>query len=121
MAGSFLPEPRRSNYRQLGESIAYTCHESYKQSPNQIGPILIDFSSPKNEAGSSSAPKGYKPFYEVAETYFILWRLTHRSKYRLWGREMMDAMKKYCNSGPQDVCFNAETAKIFQVFIYRPI
>lgn len=35
---------------------------------------------------------------EMAESYFVLWRLTHEQKYRDWGWEMVQALDRHCRS-----------------------
>ena len=35
---------------------------------------------------------------ETAESYFIMWRITHDEKYREWGWQMIQALDKHCKS-----------------------
>ena len=35
---------------------------------------------------------------ETAESYFIMWRVTHEDKYREWGWQMIQALDKHCKS-----------------------
>ena len=35
---------------------------------------------------------------ETAESYFIMWRITHDEKYREWGWQMIQALDKNCKS-----------------------
>ena len=35
---------------------------------------------------------------ETAESYFVMWRITHEEKYREWGWQMIQALDKHCKS-----------------------
>ncbi|EDV53150.2 mannosyl-oligosaccharide alpha-1,2-mannosidase IA [Drosophila erecta] len=83
-------------YVQMSIGLTDTCHDSYWNSPTRLGPDTFAFT----EEGQKEIEPLQRNFYnlrpEVAETYFILWRMTHYPKYRSWGLEMVQAIEKYC-------------------------
>ena len=98
----------KSHYMELGAGIAHTCHESYDRSTTKIGPESFRFNGAKDAVATQQNEKYYILRPEVIETYFVMWRLTKDPKYRQWGWEAVQAIKKHCQvehgfSGIRDV------------------
>ncbi|MEE6484919.1 hypothetical protein FKM82_014101 [Ascaphus truei] len=102
------PPEKKEHYMELAADIANTCHESYARTDTKLGPEIFRF-DPGAEATSTRLSERYyllRP--EVVESYVYMWRLTHNSKYRDWGWEIVQALDKYCRletgfSGIRDV------------------
>ena len=98
----------KEHYMKLGADIAETCHESYDRSTMKLGPETFRFMKGKEAMATVKNEKYYILRPEVIETYFVMWRLTKDPKYRQWGWEAVQALKKNCEvengfSGLKDV------------------
>ncbi|XP_017041703.1 mannosyl-oligosaccharide alpha-1,2-mannosidase IA [Drosophila ficusphila] len=85
-------------YAEIGVAIVDTCHDKFWSSPTQLGPDLFAFT----EQAQKDIVALQRDFYmlrpEIVESYLVLWRLTHNTKYRIWGREIFLAIEKYCRT-----------------------
>ena len=91
------------SHLKLAEDLAMTCVEFYKRTPTGLAPEIIMFDCPGGKCKG-----GKKDFYikpndehnllrpETLESLFILWRVTHKQKYRDWGWEIFLAFRKHC-------------------------
>ena len=98
----------KNHHMELGAQITHTCHESYDRSTTKLGPEAFRFSGSRDAVASQQNEKYYILRPEVVESYFIMWRLTKDPKYRQWGWEAVQAIKKSCQvengfSGVRDV------------------
>ncbi|KRK04162.1 uncharacterized protein Dyak_GE29211 [Drosophila yakuba] len=75
-------------YVQIGADLADTCHNSYWNSPTRLGPDTFAFTEESRKEIEPLQRNFYNLRPEVAETYLVLWRMTHHPKYRLWGSQM---------------------------------
>ncbi|CAD6190939.1 unnamed protein product [Caenorhabditis auriculariae] len=94
-----VDETAKSHYLDLGERLAETCHESYARATTGIGPEAFRFNS-GSEAKTDAKPERYyilRP--EVVETWFYLWRITKKEKYRDWAWDHVQNLEKYCKVG----------------------
>ena len=99
---------KNEHYMKIGADIAETCHESYDRTAMKLGPEYFHFSKNKEVQAVYKNEKYYILRPEVIETYFVMWRLTKDPKYREWGWEAVEALKKNCQveygfSGIKDV------------------
>ena len=97
----------KQHHMELGAQIAHTCHESYDRSTLKLGPEAFRFGG-RDAVATQQNEKYYILRPEVVETYFVMWRLTKDPKYRQWGWEAVQALKKSCQvengfSGIKDV------------------
>ncbi|CAB3987590.1 Mannosyl-oligosaccharide 1,2-alpha-mannosidase IB [Paramuricea clavata] len=90
---------KKDHYVDLGARITNTCHESYKRTATGIGPEMFFFQGPHEAKGIRSSERYYILRPEVVESYFVMWRITHDQKYREWGWEAVQAIKKHCEVG----------------------
>ena len=98
----------KEHFMNLGAEIAHTCHESYERATLKIGPESFRFNGGRDAVATQHNEKYYILRPEVVETYFVMWRLTKDPKYRQWGWEAVQALKKNCQvengfSGIRDV------------------
>lgn len=104
-------EADKQHWLKMGEEIGETCYQSYKRSPNGIGPEsfrFTPFKSKDNLKATSRNEKYYLLRPEVIETYFYLWRLTKNQKWRDYGWEAAQNINQHCRaeagfSGLKDV------------------
>jgi len=89
-----------SNWIKIGADITQVCHESYAATPTQLGPDVFQINNRETEDGLilSDGHDQYMLRPETAESYFIMWRITHEEKYREWGWQMIQALDKHCKS-----------------------
>ncbi|XP_028412795.1 mannosyl-oligosaccharide 1,2-alpha-mannosidase IA-like [Dendronephthya gigantea] len=90
---------KEDHYVDLGARITNTCHESYKRTATGIGPEMFFFQGPHEAKGLRGNERYYILRPEVVESYFVMWRITHDQKYREWGWEAVQAIKKHCEVG----------------------
>merc|ERR1711890_105841 len=84
----------------MGSEITEVCHESYVSTPTKLGPDvfqIIDEDKSKVVIESDGHDQ-YMLRPETAESYFVMWRVTHDQKYRDWGWQMVEALDKYCRT-----------------------
>nr|CAB3263604.1 mannosyl-oligosaccharide 1,2-alpha-mannosidase IA [Phallusia mammillata] len=96
------------HYLNLGAEIAHTCHTSYDKATLKLGPEAFHLGGGNEAVAVRANEKYYILRPEVVETYFVMWRLTKDSKYRQWGWEAVEALRKNCQvengfSGIKDV------------------
>ncbi|KAH3745759.1 mannosyl-oligosaccharide 1,2-alpha-mannosidase [Pelomyxa schiedti] len=87
------PNPNSNVHFKLGKEIGRTCHEMWKRMPSGIAPEFVVF-SPGSDFSAGASHFLLRP--ETAETFFILWRLTHDPIYQDWGWEIWQAIDKHC-------------------------
>jgi len=85
-------------YSEIGIGIADTCHDMFWESPTGLGPDTFAFTKKSQKEILPLQRNFYMLQPEVAESYFVLWRLTHDEKYRLRGFELLLAIEKYCRT-----------------------
>ena len=56
----------------------------------KLGPEAFRFDGSGRIVSSRNNEKMYLLRPETAESYFVLWRVTHDQKYREWGWEMVE-------------------------------
>ncbi|KAK4007709.1 hypothetical protein OUZ56_012862 [Daphnia magna] len=98
---------------ELGAALTSTCHQSYVRTPTKLGPETFEFTDDLEAEVDKNGAKYYILRPEVVESYFILWRLTHDPRYRLWGWEAVEAIEKHCRipSGGYSGLRNVDSAK----------
>ncbi|XP_053310695.1 mannosyl-oligosaccharide 1,2-alpha-mannosidase IC [Spea bombifrons] len=102
------PAEKKEHYMEVAAEIAHTCHESYVRTETKLGPEVFRFDFGAEATSTRLSERYYLLRPEVAESYLYLWRLTHNSKYREWGWEIVQALEKHCRiesgfSGIRDV------------------
>ncbi len=94
---------RIKRYWYLAEELTSTCHEAARQSPSGLPPQRFYFDAATDVGATNYKPgalhRGYHLSAELAESYFILWRLTRRQKYREWAWELATAIYRHCRVG----------------------
>ena len=96
LGASHFGEPHKTRHMGLAQEITHTCHESYDRSNTKLGPEAFRFTDAMEAKALKSNEKYYILRPEVIESYFVMWRLTHDSKYRQWGWEAVQALEKHC-------------------------
>ena len=96
MGASNFGEPHKTQHMTLAREVTHTCHESYDRSHTKLGPESFNFDSVMEASTGTENEKYYILRPEVVESYFVMWRLTHDSKYRQWGWEAVQALEKHC-------------------------
>jgi mannosyl-oligosaccharide alpha-1,2-mannosidase len=87
----------------LGERILNSCHEGYLRMGTSIGPEIMEFNprvlgNPSAELNAAPGARHYLLRPETVESYFVLWRMTRDPKYRRWGWEAFEAIRRVCRS-----------------------
>ena len=94
---------RIARYWYLAEELTSTCYEAARQSPSGLPPQRFYFDAATGVGATNYKPgalhRGYHLSAELAESYFILWRLTRRQKYREWAWELATAIYRHCRVG----------------------
>ncbi|XP_016950758.1 mannosyl-oligosaccharide alpha-1,2-mannosidase IA [Drosophila biarmipes] len=85
-------------YAEIGIGITDTCHDMFWDSSTRLGPDTFAFTEKSQKEILPLQRNFYMLRPEVVESYFVLWRLTHDEKYRLWGYEILLAIEKYCRT-----------------------
>lgn len=91
-----LPDPVSNQHMQLASEIVRTCHESYNRSWTKLGPDVFHFDHGVEATSLVKSEAFYILRPEVVESYFVMWRLTHDTKYREWGWEVVRALEEHC-------------------------
>ncbi|XP_063706167.1 mannosyl-oligosaccharide alpha-1,2-mannosidase IA-like [Culicoides brevitarsis] len=104
LASKSLKNPE---YLRLAEDLIETCHKSYEISQTGLGPEVFWFTETSARA-SKKLESSFALRPETIESYFYLWRLTKKQKYRDWGWEIVESLEKHCRtpngfSGIKDV------------------
>lgn len=90
-----------SNYKakealELGINLTTTCQLTYAFTDTKIGPDRFYFSKTQGELmGLSNSDKRSQMRPEVAESIFVMWRVTKDERWRTYGWEMVQAMDKH--------------------------
>lgn len=101
---------------QLGINVTTTCQLTYSFTDTKIGPDRFYFSKTQGELiGLSRTDKRSQMRPEVAESIFVMWRVTKDERWRVYGWEMLQAMDRhyrtpYGYSGIYDV-YNVRSKK----------
>ena len=102
LAGSFLDDPVKGRYKNLGSSIVHTCH---KMSPTGFGTMGVFDFAPDADLYAVESYSIPQVSSEMAESYFVMWRSTHDPKYRQWGEEMLRVIiKTFCTTQDDTSC-----------------
>ena len=89
------PPNMNEDYLQIGEDLTYTCHESYIRSDTKLGPEAFYFNGGQEARASRPNEYVYLLRPETVESYFILWRITKKQKYRDWAWDVVQALEKH--------------------------
>jgi mannosyl-oligosaccharide alpha-1,2-mannosidase len=76
---------------RMAKDIAETCHFMYQSMETKLAPDVARIGS--NGVEVHDAKYILRP--ETVETYFYLWKVTHDTKYRDWGAEILAACNKH--------------------------
>ncbi|CAH0387452.1 unnamed protein product [Bemisia tabaci] len=98
LAAQTLNDNHSNRYMEIAEGITNTCHESYDRSATKLGPESFKFLENVEAKAIRTADKYYILRPEVIESYFIMWRLTKKQKYRDWAWEAVQAIETYCRT-----------------------
>ncbi|KAI2811608.1 hypothetical protein BLOT_002786 [Blomia tropicalis] len=86
-----------SQHWQLALNITETCQISSINTKTGLPPYFLLFVNDEHLAENSYFNQ-YFLSPELAETYFILWRLTHDIKYREYAWQMVQSIYKHCRT-----------------------
>ena len=90
----------------LGKQLTETCHQAGMKSLTGLAPNIFYFKH--NQHDPVIDGEGYYGLTaELAESYFILWRLTNDSNYREYAWSMAQAIDKYCKMDHIDQGYSA--------------
>ncbi|KAH9397266.1 hypothetical protein TYRP_003576 [Tyrophagus putrescentiae] len=93
---TFVLSPKvAARHRKLAEQIAETCYQASTRTATRLGPAHF---SPDGDFKSSITSSNYDLSPELAETHFLLWRLTGDAKYRERAWEMVQAIREYART-----------------------
>jgi mannosyl-oligosaccharide alpha-1,2-mannosidase len=81
-------------YLDTGRKITETCYEMYKQSKTGLGGESAQITNGKIDMRDRRV--SLRP--EVIESLFYQYRLTKDEKFRSYGKDIMEAMDRYCKA-----------------------
>lgn len=84
-------ETGNEQHLKLAEDIAETCHAMYDATSTKLAADVVHVS----ESGFSASDPKYILRPETVETYFYLWRVTKKQKYRDWGAHVIEACDRH--------------------------
>lgn len=89
------PPSMHEDFLQIGEELTSTCHESYSRSDTKLGPEAFHFNGGQEAKASRPNEYVYLLRPETVESYFVLWRITGKQKYRDWAWDVVQALEKH--------------------------
>eukprot|EP01064_Diplonema_japonicum_P036591 TRINITY_DN8281_c0_g1_i1.p1 TRINITY_DN8281_c0_g1~~TRINITY_DN8281_c0_g1_i1.p1 ORF type:complete len:709 (+),score=169.87 TRINITY_DN8281_c0_g1_i1:1876-4002(+) len=79
---------------QAAEEITETCYEMYHKTVTGVAPEMVEFREGEMFIGGRASYYLLRP--ETVESFFYLWRITKKEKYREWGWTVFMALKRWC-------------------------
>ena len=104
-----------SKYWEMAEEITETCYQESIKTKTGLPPRVFYFNINKNVTNfiytnNDNNTRKYLLTSELAESYFVLWRLTHDSRYRDYAWQLISAIYNHCSisSGGYSVTVNVD-------------
>ncbi|KAJ9448872.1 Mannosyl-oligosaccharide 1 [Diplonema papillatum] len=78
----------------IAEELTETCYLMYHKTASGVSPEMVEFREGEMFTGGRASYYLLRP--ETAESFFYMWRLTKKQKYRDWGWDVYLAIKRWC-------------------------